>query len=77
MQSTRKRLPLDLTSETYERLKKLQERTKKTSMAETIREALGIYEYVVSEQEQGNKVYLGKNEKKIQKEMVLPSTFGR
>jgi hypothetical protein len=53
-----KRVQLDMTIKSVERLRHLQEVTEAQSYAEVLRNALKLYEALINEVEAGNEIYL-------------------
>ena len=51
-----KRIQFEFSSEAFERMEKLKEKTKARTYAELIRDALRAYEWMVDEKEAGNEV---------------------
>ena len=66
----KKRLNLEMTEEVRQKLEALREKTDADSLAEVIRKALAVYDFLWSEREKGTKLFVRSSDDK-DRELVL------
>jgi hypothetical protein len=66
-----KRVQLDLPEKAYERLSSLKEKTEATSLAEVVKNALRLYEEVISQADAGSKFQVVEPDGKVRQYLIF------